>query len=947
VAPIDAALVVTRAGSVRAVWQGVRIQSVADLSQSAEYAEDSPEERLRRAMTDDVGYLHGHLLAGRSPVWQDAALELRLVSRPDQRRIEAAVLGRVLVPDEESFTDTTRRHLERLSALPAHVSGEPITDQNELMALLQPFTADPAGCIELRKRHLIGVPQRPDAGVRYYFAVQPLRPQPGSWVQVFEALLGRADPVMISIGLAPVRLSASFSAALDGIATQFARLSETTSITLGPLSGTEVMLTPDTFAVHAHQLFADAARRYRDVGFRLRVSIASPRPLDDGLAHLLGRLLAPGRDVDSASYLDREAVGSGYVVVRPEVDDDVAAFRANLATLGHDRWGMRGLWESPDRPPTLLRDVSELVDAGEASAAFRLPAAAAGHLTGMVVRHPGVRSEVQWRDDERSVTFGRQVVGGALGGPVGIGVGDLTRHALLAGTTGSGKTNTSLHLLDQLWRRHRVPFLVVEPVNSTLDDYRWLATLPGFEDLIVLTVGNERVAPLRLNPFQVPAGVTVGTHAASLLGCFDAAFGLWDPLPAIYQKALRTTYASLGWALHDVAEGVDGEDWPTLDHFVDAMRSVTDRLDYAGETRSNILAASRLRVESLREGMCSSTLACRSSFPMDTVLRRPVIVELALVGDNQKEQALVTALLLQMMTEYYKAQRAGEGLFHVTVVEEAHRLLGTPPPTTSSTEGDARSRAAEAFANTLAENRKYGEGLVIVEQDPSKLIPDAVKNTGCKIMHRLPSVDDRTVLAGAMGLSPDQESYAARLEPMTALAHHDRLVHAALVRVPDVRAEAAAAVGLSRAPLADDPELRRRFVAFLDAEPRADEALAPFAECAGCGSRCLFRSRGEALAEGDLTDAVRSHLATWPEQATGGAKDVWWTTVHRLVGGAVATGSRRMPAMGVEDLDACAFLHVMRTLYETDIAPWVTRFRTTRVTEDRVAPTRPPILDGP
>ena len=43
------------------------------------------------------------------------------------------------------------------------------------------------------------------------------------------------------------------------------------------------------------------------------------------------------------------------------------------------------------------------------------------------------------------------------------------------------------------------------------------------------------------------------------------------------------------------------------------------------------------------------------------------------------------------------------------------------------------------FADLLAEVRAYGEGLVIAEQIPAKLIPDAIKNTAVKIVHRLPA----------------------------------------------------------------------------------------------------------------------------------------------------------------------------------------------------------------
>ena len=42
-------------------------------------------------------------------------------------------------------------------------------------------------------------------------------------------------------------------------------------------------------------------------------------------------------------------------------------------------------------------------------------------------------------------------------------------------------------------------------------------------------------------------GATVGAHIANLLACFQAAFGLWDPLPLIYRRALTRMYRRRGY----------------------------------------------------------------------------------------------------------------------------------------------------------------------------------------------------------------------------------------------------------------------------------------------------------------------------------------------------------------------------------------------------------------
>lgn len=45
--------------------------------------------------------------------------------------------------------------------------------------------------------------------------------------------------------------------------------------------------------------------------------------------------------------------------------------------------------------------------------------------------------------------------------------------------------------------------------------------------------------------------------------------------------------------------------------------------------------------------------------------------------------------------------------------------------------------AADLFTNILSEIRSYGQGMMIVDQAPTRLIDDALKNTNYKIIHRL------------------------------------------------------------------------------------------------------------------------------------------------------------------------------------------------------------------
>ena len=134
------------------------------------------------------------------------------------------------------------------------------------------------------------------------------------------------------------------------------------------------------------------------------------------------------------------------------------------------------------------------------------------------------------------------------------------------------------------------------------------------------------------------------------------------------------------------------------------------------------------------------------------------------------------------------------------MIEEAHRLLRQPPPGTGN--GPA-AQAVEMFADLLAEVRAYGEGLVIAEQIPAKLIPDAIKNTAVKIVHRLPAADDRDAVGATMNLTAAQSEYLVTLPPGEAAVHADGMDYPLLARMPDGTAREAArpAVTASAGPV--------------------------------------------------------------------------------------------------------------------------------------------------
>ncbi len=379
---------------------------------------------------------------------------------------------------------------------------------------------------------------------------------------------------------------------------------------------------------------------------------------------------------------------------------------------------------------------------------------------------------------------------------------DLTRHTLVVGSTGSGKTNSVFHLLCQL-AAGSVPFMVIEPTKT---EYRALLADAGIGARIkVFTAGLETVAPVRLNPFEFPQGISLGEHLDWLRSAFAVSLGLWTPLPQVLERCLDEIYRDAGWdpVLGTNARVESAEDhadaFPTLSDLQRKIPAVVAGLGYSPETTAEIRGALDTRIRSLRSGGRGRMLAERRSTPAGVLFDGPVILELEAIGADE-DKAFVMALLLLRLTEHRRTSARSEGLGHVLVLEEAHRVLAQTAPRGDERSADPRGRAVEAFAHLIAEVRAYGQAVVLVDQVPTRLASDAIKNTNLKIVHRLLAHDDRTAMGGSMAMTEPQVALLPALRLGEAAVHGPDDDGPLMVKVPK-----ALAAGASRP---DDAKLR-------------------------------------------------------------------------------------------------------------------------------------------
>lgn len=173
---------------------------------------------------------------------------------------------------------------------------------------------------------------------------------------------------------------------------------------------------------------------------------------------------------------------------------------------------------------------------------------------------------------------------------------------------------------------------------------------------------------------------------------------------------------------------------------------------------------------------------------MAELLKCNVVIELEDIGNDQDKAFLIGTVLIRLyehlrMREKAEQAKKTEDLSHITVIEEAHRLLK------NVMERSPAAHAVELFAGLLAEIRAYREGLVVAEQIPSKILPDVIKNTALKVVHRLPAKDDRDSVGATMNLSDEQSQYVVSLKPGWAAVFTDGMDHP-LLALMDNKGEA-------------------------------------------------------------------------------------------------------------------------------------------------------------
>lgn len=363
---------------------------------------------------------------------------------------------------------------------------------------------------------------------------------------------------------------------------------------------------------------------------------------------------------------------------------------------------------------------------------------------------------------------------------VAIDIPSLASHVFITGSTGTGKSNTVYTILGQLLEK-KIKFCVIEPAKGEYKN-----VFGNRRDVNVYGTNPKYTPLLRINPFAFPKGIHVFEHIDRLIEIFNVSWPMYAAMPAILKDAVILAYKRAGWDLKTSVNPYGNDLFPDFSDLIGCLKATIDASDYSAENKGNYTGSLVTRVKSLTNGL-NGMILTGNEISLEKLFDENTIIDLSRVGSTETK-SLLMGILIMRLNEYRMDTVKGmdNPLKHITVLEEAHNILGSASD--SGPEGAGmQQKSVQLLTSAIAEMRTFGEGFMIVDQSPSSVDIAAIKNTNTKIIMRMPEENDRNLVGRAAALSDEQLAELALLHKGEAVVYQNDWLEPALVNIRSAR----------------------------------------------------------------------------------------------------------------------------------------------------------------
>lgn len=278
----------------------------------------------------------------------------------------------------------------------------------------------------------------------------------------------------------------------------------------------------------------------------------------------------------------------------------------------------------------------------------------------------------------------------------------LTRHVLIVGATGKGKSN-EITLLIVLLDTHGIPFMVIDVAK-----YKYRNLIRKHPDIQVI-----RSRDLRLNPLKGPAITRPGIWLGDFVEFFSKGMDLLMRSRSYLVESLHKAYE-----FFNVYESA--MEFPALN---DLLFIIEERMKRPGHRNDDFLLRIFQRIQMILI-LTGDMMNCSSGFALEKLREREVVIEL--VDQNEDVKNFITNLIFAFNLRSSISQGVSSGLKHVMVFDEAKRIF------------DANLEKNPHLGIPIVDlmvsyQREYGEGLILADQEATKITDSIKANSNCKM----------------------------------------------------------------------------------------------------------------------------------------------------------------------------------------------------------------------
>ena len=320
--------------------------------------------------------------------------------------------------------------------------------------------------------------------------------------------------------------------------------------------------------------------------------------------------------------------------------------------------------------------------------------------------------------------------------PFGISNKELLMHTAIFGRSGSGKTNLSFKLIEEL-QKNKTPFMIFDWKKN----YRSLISQD--KDILVFTPGSK-TSPFYFNPLIPPSDIDAKIWKEMLCSIIGYSYFIGEGALTVLEKGIDQVYEEF-----DVYTGLCKE-YPTF-------RDVANKIMSKGQRRGREMLwfQSCARVlHSLTNSTLSKSINVRvNPIPIAQLLQSNVIIELDYLASSNK--IFITEALLLWVYFHRLNQPKSEKLENMLIIEEAQNLL---------LQTKENLKSGDIMPKIIRECRELGIGLCFIAQEVSKINTTVIQNCYSLIALNQRYRKDIETLGSSMSLKRYEWDYLGKIK---------------------------------------------------------------------------------------------------------------------------------------------------------------------------------------